>query len=322
MILYKLTIGYILDLLFGDPVWLYHPVRVIGKMIRIGERCLRKIFPKTSGGQLAAGTVLAVSVPLFSFLIARGILFGLGQIHPALAFIVETFWCYQILAGKCLKTEAMKVAAALNKHNLPLARKRISWLVGRDTRRLSPRDIIRAAVETVAENTTDGVIAPMIFMAIGGAPLGFAYKAVNTLDSMVGYRNEKYILFGRASAKLDDLWNFIPARISGILMIVSAFLCGYDGKGAVRVFHLDRNKHLSPNSAQTESVCAGALGICLGGTHQYFGKPVVKPTIGEPIKAPVFGHIQDACILMSMTGILAMFMINGSVFFAWLISLI
>lgn len=310
MILYKLTIGYILDLLFGDPYWLYHPIRVIGKIISVGEKLLRKLFPKTDRGELAAGGVLAVVTVALSFFISFFILKVCARIHPVLAFVVETFWIYQILAGKCLQTEAMKVYHALDENNLPKARRMISYLVGRDTKKLDSSEVIKATVETVAENTTDGVIAPILFIAIGGAPLGFAYKAVNTLDSMVGYKNDKYRMFGRISARLDDVVNFIPARISGLLMVVGAALCGYDGRGALKIFARDRKKHLSPNSAQTESACAGALGICLGGTHDYFGKPVEKPTIGDEQCAIAPVHIKDACLLMSITSVLAVFLLN------------
>lgn len=182
----------------------------------------------------------------------------------------------------------------------------LSWLVGRDTEHLSEAEVIKADVETIAENTTDGVTAPMIFMAIGGAPLGFAYKAVNTLDSMVGYRNEKYRYLGTASARMDDILNFVPARISGILMVLSAFLLKYDGRNAWQCFLRDRNKHLSPNSAQTESACAGALGIQLGGTHDYFGKAVEKPTIGEEKRQPEPEDIRRANRLMLWTSFLCL----------------
>ena len=310
MIFYKLTIGYLLDLLFGDPYWLYHPIRVIGKIISVGEKLLRKLFPKSDRGQLAAGGFLAVITVGLSFFISFFILKLCGRIHPVLAFVVETFWIYQILAGKCLKTESMKVYAALKAGNLPKARQMLSYLVGRDTKKLSSEEVIQATVETVAENTTDGIIAPLIFIAIGGAPLGFAYKAVNTLDSMVGYNNDKYRMFGRISARLDDVVNFIPARLAGLLMILGAALGGYDGRGAMKTFIRDRNKHLSPNSAQTESVCAGALGIQLGGTHVYFGKTVEKPTIGEMKNDIAPAHIRDACLLMYMTAFLAVFLLN------------
>lgn len=310
MILYKLTIGFILDLIFGDPSWLYHPIRLIGKLISFSERLLRKLFPRTKRGELFAGGWLTVIVVAVSFFVPFFILKGLALIHPWLAVIVEVFWIYQIFATKCLKDESKKVYDALKQGDIKLSRKMISYLVGRDTSGLSSEEIIKAAVETVAENTTDGIIAPMLFIAIGGAPAGFAYKAVNTLDSMVGYKNQKYMYFGRVSAITDDIANFVPARVSGLLMIAAAFLTGYDAKGAAVVFFRDRNKHLSPNSAQTESACAGALGLMLGGTHDYFGKAVVKPTIGVPRHRPVPEHILNTHVLMYMTAVLCLFMIN------------
>ena len=195
----------------------------------------------------------------------------------------------------------------------------ISYLVGRDTQNLSFEEVIKATVETVAENTSDGVIAPMIFMAIGGAPLGFLYKGVNTMDSMVGYKNDQYIHFGCIPARMDDVFNFIPARVSGVLMVIAAFLCGYDGRGAAKILLRDRKNHLSPNSAQTESACAGALGIRLGGTHDYFGKPVEKPTIGDDLNPGVPGHIPDTHILMYMTAVICMFMLNGICALIWML---
>lgn len=310
MLLYKLTIGFILDLIFGDPAWLYHPIRLIGKLISMTEKLLRRLFPKTKKGELTAGAFLTVIVVGVTFLVSFLILKGLAMIHPWLANIVEVFWIYQIFATKCLKDESKKVYDALKKKDIRLSRKMISYLVGRDTSKLSAEEIIKAAVETVAENTTDGVIAPMLFIVIGGAPAGFAYKAVNTLDSMVGYKNEKYLYFGRVSALTDDVFNFIPARVSGLLMIAAAFLTGYNAKGAAKVFFRDRKKHLSPNSAQTESACAGALGLELGGTHDYFGKPVVKPTIGDKLCRPVPEHILNTHVLMYMTSILCLFLVN------------
>lgn len=310
MIFFQLTIAYVLDALFGDPYWLYHPVRVIGKMISIGEKVTRRIFPKSRDGQIAAGAVMAAFVVGLSFFIPALALYFCAKLSPALAFILETFWMYQILAGKCLQVEAKKVYRALCSGDIRKARKLLSYLVGRDTKKLGAEDITRAAVETVAENTTDGVIAPMIFMAIGGAPLGFAYKAINTMDSMVGYKNDKYRWFGKVPARLDDVANFIPARIAAVLMIISSVLCGYNGREAAKIFLRDRKKHLSPNSAQTESVCAGALGIMLGGTHNYFGKAVVKPTIGDGGKLVAAAHILDACLLMAMTSFLTVFILD------------
>ena len=255
----KLILAFVLDALLGDPVWLYHPIRVIGKWISLTEKFLRQYFPANLWGERMAGVFLTILVVLPSFGLPAGIIFMAGKLYPWLAYVLEVFWMYQILAMKCLKVEALKVYDALAHQDIALARQRLSWLVGRDTVNLSEEEIVKATVETVAENTTDGVIAPMLFMAIGGAPLGFAYKAVNTLDSMVGYRNDKYRYFGTASARTDDVVNFIPARLGGGLMVIAAFLCRYDASGAWRCFVRDRNKHLSPNSAQTESACAGAL---------------------------------------------------------------
>ena len=263
-----------------------------------------------------AGAVLLVMVVLPAFLIPGGLLYMAGKIHPGAAWILEVFWMYQIFAMKCLKTEALKVYDALAKQDLPLARQRLSWLVGRDTENLSAEEVVKATVETVAENTTDGVVAPMVFMAGGGASLGFAYKAVNTLDSMVGYRNDQDRYFGTASARADDVVNFIPARLTGILMVIAAALCRYDASGSWRCFHRDRNKHLSPNSAQTESACAGALGIQLGGTHDYFGKPVEKPTLGDAKRKAVPEDIRRANRLMTATSILAL--ILAEVLLKWL----
>ncbi len=306
----KLAAAFLLDAVFGDPVWLYHPIRVIGKWISLMEKCLRRCFPVNQRGERLAGIFLVILVVLPSYFLTAGILCLAGKLHPGLAFALEVFWMYQILAMKCLKEEALKVYDALAHHDIALARQRLSWLVGRDTENLSEEEIVKATVETVAENTTDGVTAPMIFMAIGGAPLGFAYKAVNTLDSMVGYRNEKYRYFGTASARMDDAVNFIPARLSGILMVFASVFCRYDTAGAWRCFIRDRNRHLSPNSAQTESACAGALGIQLGGTHDYFGKPVEKPTLGDEKRKAEPEDIRRANRLLIVTSILVFILLE------------
>lgn len=302
----KLGLAFLLDVLFGDPLWLYHPIRIIGQWISLLEKGLRRIFKKNRQGEGAAGFCLLILTVVPSFLLPWILLKAAGEIHPWLSFVLEVFWMYQILAMKSLRTESMKVFDGLMEKDLEKARKMLSWLVGRDTENLSEEEVIQADVETIAENTTDGVTAPIIFMAIGGAPLGFAYKAVNTLDSMVGYRNEKYRYFGTASARADDVVNFLPARISGLLMVLAAFIMGYDGKNAWQCFLRDRNKHLSPNSAQTESVCAGALGIQLGGTHDYFGKAVEKPTIGDKHRKPVYADIRRANALMAGTALLCL----------------
>lgn len=201
-----------------------------------------------------------------------------------LGLALESFWCYQIFATKSLKVESDRVYIALKNKGLEAGRKAVSMIVGRDTQNLTEEGVTKAAVETVAENTSDGVIAPLFYMLIGGAVLGFTYKAINTMDSMVGYKNDKYQWFGTAAAKLDDVVNFIPARVSAVLMILAAYLTGMDGKNAARIFRRDRFNHKSPNSAQTEAVMAGALDVQLAGDAWYFGKLHKKPTIGDPVR--------------------------------------
>lgn len=276
-----LPLAFLLDSLLGDPVWMYHPVRVIGNCITAYEKLLRRAFPKTEGGELMAGVLLATLLPLGFLAASALVLLLLWQYVPALWFALETLLCYQLLAVKDLRDESMAVYARLQADDLPGARQAVARIVGRDTAVLDREGVAKAAVETVAENTSDGVCAPMLYMALGGAPLALWYKAVNTLDSMVGYKNEKYIHFGRASAKLDDAVNYIPARLSALFMMMAAETAGYDKKGAVRIYRRDRRNHASPNSAHTEAVCAGALGVRLGGDAVYFGKIHSKPTIGD-----------------------------------------
>ena len=218
--------------------------------------------------------------------------------------------CYQILATKSLKVESMKVYDELAKNDLPSARKAVSMIVGRDTKDLTFSGVAKAAVETVAENTSDGIIAPMIFIAIGGAPMGFFYKAINTMDSMVGYKNEKYMNFGRFAAKLDDVVNYLPARISAYQMILSSFFLRYDYKNAFKIYKRDRYNHASPNSAQTESVCAGALDIQLAGNAYYFGKLYEKPTIGDNIREINYDDIKKANRLLYCTSFISIVIIS------------
>ena len=273
--------GLLLDLLFGDPVWLYHPVRLIGNWISWAERQLRKVC---GSHLMAAGGVLWVMTALMAFLIPFALLVLAGWLHPALRFLLETFWCFQILAARSLSSESRKVYEKLKESDLPGARRAVSMIVGRDTEKLTEEGVTKAAVETVAENTSDGVTAPLIYMMIGGAPLGFLYKAVNTMDSMLGYKNDRYLYFGRIPAKMDDIFNYIPARITGLLMTAAAFLTGLDGKNAWKIYRRDRRKHASPNAAQTESACAGALGVQLAGDAVYFGKVYKKEFIGDALR--------------------------------------
>lgn len=272
-------------MLLGDPYWMPHPVRAMGKGIQALEKKLRR--PEgTPGAQMRAGALLVCIMVAVSTLIPVLLLWLAYWLHPAAGLVLEAFMCYQIMATKCLKVESMKVYRALRNGDVEKAREAVSMIVGRDTAALSAEGITKAAVETVAENTSDGSIAPLFFMLLGGPAAGFAYKAVNTMDSMLGYKNEKYLYFGRPAARLDDVVNFIPSRLAALLMIAAAWLCGMDGKGAFCVWRRDRFRHASPNSAQTESVCAGALGVALAGDAVYFGKVVKKPFIGDG-KRPV-----------------------------------
>lgn len=281
--------GFCLDLLIGDPEGWWHPVRAIGRLIEILEVFLRKHFPKTKQGELAAGVLLAAAVPAAAGAVSWGLLYVAGRLHPVLRLVLMSIMSWQILAAKSLKTESMKVCYALEKDDVESARYAVSMIVGRDTAVLTREGIIKAAVETVAENASDGVIAPLCFLLLAGPAGGFVYKAVNTMDSMVGYRSERYLWFGAAAARLDDLVNWIPARLTAILMIAAAYLLpGFDGKGAWRIWRRDRRCHKSPNSAQGESACAGALGVRLAGDAWYFGKLFHKPTIGDdrrPVEA-------------------------------------
>lgn len=299
-----IVLAFVLDLLLGDPYWLPHPICLIGKLISKGEKAARRVFPQTPGGEFRGGLVLTLVVVLLCFGVPFLILWGLWKIHIILAAVVQLWWCYQIFAARSLKKESMKVYTALKAGNLPEARKYLSYIVGRDTQQLSEEAVAKAAVETVAENTSDGVVAPLFYMALGGAPLAFAYKAVNTLDSMIGYKNERYLHFGRFAARLDDVANWIPARISGLLMIVAAYLGGFRGRNAARIYRRDRRRHASPNSAQTESVCAGALGIQLAGNASYFGKLYEKPTIGDEDRKTEAEDIRRANRLMMITSAL------------------
>lgn len=308
--LVALVMGYILDLIFGDPYWMPHPVRFIGNLISILEKVIRRFMPKIKRGEYIGGIILTVMVVSISMVIPLVIILMAKSINTYLALTVETFMCYQILATKSLKVESMKVYDELAKNDLPSARKAVSMIVGRDTKDLTFSGVAKAAVETVAENTSDGIIAPMIFIAIGGAPMGFFYKAINTMDSMVGYKNEKYMNFGRFAAKLDDVVNYLPARISAYQMILSSFFLRYDYKNAFKIYKRDRYNHASPNSAQTESVCAGALDVQLAGNAYYFGKLYEKPTIGDNIREINYDDIKKANRLLYCTSIISIVIIS------------
>lgn len=304
--------GFVLDLLIGDPHFIPHPVRLIGSFIsfldkrlncdagyNISEKKLNLIKYKR-------GMILAFTVIFATFAISVIIIVAAYSINLYAGVIAEAVMTWQILATKCLRVESMRVYDALRTDGVDAGRRAVSMIVGRDTSVLDAAGVTRAAVETIAENTSDGVIAPMLYTAIGGPVLGFVYKAVNTMDSMLGYKNDKYMYFGRFAARLDDVVNFIPARISAYLMIAAAFIGGrhFDGKNAYHIFKRDRFNHASPNSAQTESVCAGALRVQLAGDAVYFGKIVKKKYIGDGLREIEYEDIKRANRLMYITAFL------------------
>ena len=298
--------GFVLDTLFGDPPWLPHPVVLMGKAISALEKRLRARLPQTPQGELLGGAVVAFTLPVGTFLLTSLVCLGAAKLSPWLGLAVQMFWCGQALAAKGLAQESTNVYRALIKPDLPAARKAVSRIVGRDTQNLTLEGVTKAAVETVAENASDGVIAPLLYMLLGGAPLALTYKAINTMDSMLGYKNEKYLYFGRAAAKLDDAANYLPSRLAGLLWCAAAALTGNSPRGAWRIWRRDRRCHASPNSAQTESACAGALGVQLAGPAYYFGEYYAKPTIGDPLRPIEPEDIRRANRMMYAESVLAL----------------
>ena len=304
--------GFVLDLLIGDPHFIPHPVRLIGSLISFLDKrlnCDAKYNSSENEANLTKykrGVLLAFTVIFATFAVSVIILVAAYSINLYAGVIAEAVMTWQILATKCLRVESMRVYDALRTDGVDAGRRAVSMIVGRDTSVLDESGVTRAAVETVAENTSDGVIAPMLYTAIGGPVLGFVYKAVNTMDSMLGYKNDKYMYFGRFAARLDDVVNFIPARISAYLMIGAAFIGGrqFDGRNAYRIFKRDRFNHASPNSAQTESVCAGALRVQLAGDAVYFGRLVKKKYIGDRLREIEYEDIKRANRLMYITAFL------------------
>ena len=276
--------GFVLDALFGDPAWLPHPVVFMGRAIARLEGFLRPRLPKTPKGEVLGGAIVAFCLPVGTLLFTGAVCRGAARLHPLLGLAVQMFWCAQALAARGLVQESTNVYKELTKPDLPAARRAVSRIVGRDTAALTAEGVTKAAVETVAENASDGVIAPLFYMLLGGAPLALTYKAINTMDSMLGYKNEKYLYFGRVPAKLDDAANYLPSRLAGLLWVAAAALTGSSAKGAWKIWRRDRRRHASPNSAQTESACAGALGVQLAGPAYYFGQYYPKLTIGDALR--------------------------------------
>ena len=323
-LLIDVLIAYIIDLIAGDPYWLPHPVRFIGRFVKKCESFLRRFTSKTSKENVArseriAGVILMIAVVSATFLIVFAILRIAGLLHTLLFHIINIYFIYTSLATKCLANEANKVYSALAAGDLHEARKCLSMLVGRQTEHLNHEEVARGVIETTAENTVDGIISPLIFAIAGsffglGAPFVYAFKAISTLDSMVGYMNEQYIHFGRASAKTDDVVNFLPARLSGILIPMGAYICKFNFYKSFAIMVRDRRNHKSPNSAYPEAAFAGALGIKIGGTNVYFGQAVEKPAIGDADKEISAEDIPKAIKLMYAASAITLIMGVGLAF--------
>ena len=295
----KIWIAYVLDLIFGDPQNVVHPVQVIGKIISAGEKVLlRKKYKFLAGAVLNIFTV-SITYTLM-YLISKSVKISV------FFMIIEIYLMYTIFSINSLAREGNRVYRILKEGDIEKARKDLSYLVSRDTEMMDEKMIIRSTMETISENTVDGIVAPMFYMFLGGMPLAMAYKAINTLDSMVGYKNEKYMEFGKFSAKVDDVANFIPARITGILIVLASMILGYDYKNSLKIFIRDRKNHSSPNSAHSEASVAGALGVQFGGKVSYFGKETDKPTIGDKTKEFELEDIRKNIRIMYVTSFLSL----------------
>lgn len=306
------VVGFLLDALLGDPRRIPHPIVAMGNAIAWLEPRLRAAFPDTPSGARRAGVVLVAVLCAGSFGATWCLIAVAGLVHPLLGFAVETWLCYQALAACELRRQSMRVVRELTRGGLPAARRAVGMIVGRDTEALDERGVLKAAVETVAENTADGVVGPLVYLIVGGAPLGMLYKAVNTMDSMVGYKNERYLDFGRAAARVDDVLGFVPARLAALCMIAAAPVAGLSAKGAWRIWRRDRFNHASPNSAQTESAMAGALGVELAGSAVYFGKLVEKPTMGDATRSIEREDVRRANRLMVLASALSLVVLGGA----------
>lgn len=302
-------VAFLIDYFLGDPPHWPHPVRWIGNLITALQRAIRAVCRSDLALRIGGG-VLWLTVVGSVWLLSWGFLLLMGRIHPWLGWLAEVWMIYTLLAGRCLKDAALEVYHALQHAGLEESRRKLSWIVGRDTSHLEAPQITRAVVETVAENSVDGVIAPLFFLLLGGAPLAMAYKAVNTLDSMVGYKTPKYRAIGYVSAKMDDLANWLPARLSWLLLSLAAWLLRMDYRQALRIGWRDRYQHTSPNCAWSEATVAGALGIRLGGPNDYFGERLEKPWIGDECQAIALTDIPRSIHLMMMASLLALLLFS------------
>ncbi|HEB4873729.1 TPA: cobalamin biosynthesis protein [Kluyvera ascorbata F0526] len=316
MTLLAWCLAWVLDFIIGDPHSWPHPVRWIGNLINAVQRAVRRVCHSDLALRVGGG-VMWLAVVGLTYAIAWGVLHLAASVHPWLGFGVEVWMIFTVLAGRCLAQSAQAVERPLRAGDLAESRIKLSWIVGRDTSQLQPEQINRAVVETVAENTVDGIIAPLFFLLLGGAPLAMAYKAVNTLDSMVGYKHEKYRAIGMVSARLDDVANFIPARLSWLLIGLAAFICRDNGARALHIGWRDRKNHSSPNCAWSEATVAGALGIHLGGPNDYFGERVNKPWIGDEHRPIAIDDISRTIRLMWVASTLALLLFMAVRF--WLI---
>ena len=309
--LLAVVLGFGIDLIVGDPHSIPHPVIFIGKLISAMEKLVRKIFPKTIKGENFAGGALWLVVVAVSTAIPALLIWLCYGLNTWLGLALESIMCWQILATKSLKDESMKVYDALKTGDIEKSRYAVSMIVGRDTANLDDKAVARAAVETVAENTSDGIVAPLIFLCLCGAPLGFFYKAVNTMDSMLGYVEMPYKNIGLVPAKMDDVMNFIPARLSALIMLAAGWFLKLDVKNGWKIFQRDRFNHASPNSAQTESVCAGLLGLRLAGDAWYHGELHKKKYIGDALREIEYEDIPRSCRLLYVTAILSLILFGG-----------
>ncbi|MBN2796797.1 MAG: cobalamin biosynthesis protein CobD [Clostridia bacterium] len=298
----QILIGYCTDLVVGDPYFLFHPVRWIGNLIAFLEKYLNQGTPSK---RKIKGIILVLIVTSISFFVPFMLLILAFKIHLLLGIMLESFMIFQIMATKSLDFETKKVYKALLAKDIVLARKEMSYLVSRDTHQMSEEDIVKAGIETISENLADGVISPLIFIILGGGPLGWLYKSINTMDSMVGYKNERYENFGWAAAKLDDLVNYVPARLTSLFILIAGFFLRLDIKNGIRILKRDRRNHSSPNSAYPESAVAGLLRIQLGGKATYFGKTSLKPTMGDAIKPIEISDMKKTSNILYLTSLVA-----------------